>query len=263
MKIGIVGAAGRMGRALVEETLILDGCDLAGGIVRNKSEFEGMDLGSLVNLEPVGINASASIPHLVEISDAIIDFSNPKTSIETASLCADSHTVHVIGTTGFEDAEKAELQSFAKRTPIIWSANMSIGVNILQMLVEKTAALLDDDYDIEVLEMHHCRKVDAPSGTALALGQAAAKGRNVDLKDTAKKSRDGIIGARPQGEIGFATLRGGDVIGDHTVIFAGSGERIELSHKASNRRIYAKGALKAALWARDKEAGFYSMADVF
>lgn len=262
MKIGIIGCTGRMGQALVEEIMLSNDCEISGGAVRESSEFVGMDVGVLAGCDSVGINATGSIETLFEHSDAVIDFSNPSASLQAARIASTHKKIHIIGTTGFSDEQMAELAEFAKNTVMVWSANMSIGVNILMGLTEQVAGILDDSYDIEILEMHHCRKVDAPSGTALALGKSAAAGRKVNLSDVGARSRDGIIGARPPGEIGFATLRGGDVIGEHTVIFAGDGERVELAHKASNRKIYARGAVRAAKWGKDKKPGLYSMKNV-
>jgi 4-hydroxy-tetrahydrodipicolinate reductase len=258
-KIGIVGCSGRMGRMLLAEAYNNQDVTLTGGTSRSQ---EGNDIGTLINEDNLGISVSNNIESLVQKSDAIIEFTTPELTLKIADLCAKYHKIHVSGTTGLTDAERNKLAEYAKNTKIIWSTNMSIGVNLLNSLVEKVAKTLDLTYDIEIVEMHHNKKVDAPSGTALTLGEYAAKGRNVVLNDVASRSRDGIIGARPQGEIGFATLRGGDVIGDHTVIFAGQGERIEISHKASNRTIYAKGAVKACIWAKNKPNGLYSMADV-
>lgn len=262
MKIGIIGCTGRMGKALIEEVMINSNCELSGGAVRGGSEFVGMDIGVLAGIQAVGINSTGSLETLFEQSDAVIDFSNPAASLQAARIAAEKKKIHIIGTTGFSQEEMASLTEFAKNTVIVWSANMSIGVNILMALTEQVAELLDDSYDIEIVEMHHCRKIDAPSGTALALGRSAAAGRKVDLGDVAQKSRDGIIGARPRGEIGFATLRGGDVVGEHTVMFAGDSERIELTHKASNRKIFTRGAVKAAIWGKGRKAGLYSMKDV-
>lgn len=262
MKIGIVGCTGRMGKALVEEILLNSECELSGGAVRPNSAFVGMDVGILAGIDSVGINSIGSIEHLFDASDAVIDFSNPETSMKCAAVAAKKGKIHVIGTTGFSDEEQKKLKEYAADTKIIWSANMSIGVNILSAITEQVASILDENYDIEIVEMHHCHKVDSPSGTALLLGNAAAKGRNVKLDDVARKSRDGIIGARPRGEIGFATLRGGDVVGEHTVMFAGDGERVELTHKASSRKIFSRGAIRAALWAKGRKNGFYSMKDV-
>jgi 4-hydroxy-tetrahydrodipicolinate reductase len=262
MKIGIVGCTGRMGKALIEAVSSNTNCELSGGAVRANSDFVGMDIGSLAGIAPVGINSCGSLESLFENSDAVIDFSSPEVSLKAAAIAAAQKKIHVIGTTGFSEEQKSKLAGYAKDTVIIWSANMSIGVNIIAALTEQVAAILDDSYDIEIVEMHHCHKVDAPSGTALLLGESAAHGRKVALADVARKSRDGIIGARPRGEIGFSTIRGGDVVGEHTVMFAGDSERIEITHKASSRKIFAKGAVRAALWAKGKKSGFYGMKDV-
>lgn len=262
MKIGIIGCTGRMGKAIIEEIMLNSRCEISGGAVRIDSEFVGMDVGALAGIEPIGINATGSIEALFDASDAVIDFSNPAASMQAARIASDRKKIHVIGTTGFSPEDMETLKSLAKNNVIIWSANMSVGVNILLAITEQVASLLDDSYDIEILEMHHCRKIDSPSGTALALGNSAAVGRKVNLDNVEQRSRDGIIGARPRGEIGFATLRGGDVVGEHTVMFAGDGERIELTHKASNRKIFSRGAVKAALWGKDKKPGLYSMRDV-
>jgi 4-hydroxy-tetrahydrodipicolinate reductase len=186
----------------------------------------------------------------------------PAASIHHAELVARHGKALVIGTTGLAPAETAAIEGFARQTPIVWAPNMSLGVNLLLGLVEQVAASLGPDWDIEIVEMHHRNKVDAPSGTALGLGRAAAKGRGVVLDEVAVRSRDGLTGAREAGTIGFATLRGGDVIGDHTVVFAGNSERVELTHKATDRRVFAKGAVRAALWLRGKPAGLYGMKDV-
>lgn len=262
MKIGIIGCSGRMGKALIEAVYFSEDATLSGGTVRPDSTFAGVDLGTLAGIEPISINTTSHIETLIKESDAVIDFTSPDLSLNVAEHAAAHKVAHICGTTGFSDAEKEKLAEFAKQTPIVWAANMSVGVNLLQMLVQQVASVLNEDYDIEVLEMHHCRKVDAPSGTALMLGEAAAKGRKVPLGDVARKSREGIIGPRPRGEIGFATLRGGDVVGEHTVMFAGDSERIELTHKASDRKIFAKGALRAALWSKGKAPELYSMIDV-
>lgn len=262
MKIGIVGCTGRMGKALVEEINLNLNTKLSGGAVRPTSDFVGIDIGSLAGLDPVGINAVGSLEKLFEQSDAVIDFSKPEVSLECAKIAAQLGKIHVIGTTGFSTQEIEKLKKYAEKTRIIWSGNMSMGINILSAVVEQVAAILDDSFDIEIVEMHHCRKVDAPSGTAILLGESVARGRKVKLEKVARKSRDGIIGPRPSGEIGFSTIRGGDVVGEHTVMFAGDGERIEFTHKASSRRIFAKGGVRAALWAKGRKKGFYSMKDV-
>ncbi len=195
-------------------------------------------------------------------ADCVIDFSAPEYTVGLAALAASQRKILVSGTTGLVSAQKEALIRAGEHTRVLWSANMSLGVNLLMALVEHTAAKLGNDTDIEILEMHHRHKVDAPSGTALALGEAAARGREVNLQDVAVRSRDGITGARKAGDIGFATLRGGDVIGEHTVMFASTGERLELSHQASSRDVFANGALTAALWLAAKPNGFYTMRDV-
>jgi len=259
MKIGITGGTGRMGRQLIQDVLDNHLCKLTG--VTSKSAA-GEDVGSLLGHAATGIIIHQDLEKLVRESDAIIDFSAPINTLACARLAAEMGKIHVIGTTGMNEDQQAQIKSYASRTAIVYSANMSIGVNLLVGLVEQAARILGTDYDIEIVEMHHKHKVDSPSGTALALGEAAAKGRGIALKTASILSREGVIGARPEGKIGFATLRGGDVIGDHTVIFAGEGERIEISHKASSRHIYVKGAIRAALWAKGQKPGLYSMKDV-
>ncbi|NUB28429.1 4-hydroxy-tetrahydrodipicolinate reductase [Azospirillum brasilense] len=262
MKIGVVGCAGRMGQMLVREIAATPGCTLAGGTERVGGPALGKDIGVLAGLEPLGVVAIDDAAALFAEADAVIDFTSPEASVRHAALAAQSQTVLVIGTTGIGPAQQEPIAQAATHTPIVQSPNMSLGVNLLLALVEQVGRALGDDYDIDILEMHHRNKVDAPSGTALGLGRAAAAGRGVALEDVWQKVRDGHTGVRPRGEIGFATLRGGDVIGDHTVVFAAEGERVELTHKASGRQIYAKGAVRAALWANDKQPGLYSMKDV-
>jgi len=262
MKIGIVGCAGRMGRMLIQEILFTPSVKLSGGTERAGAAAVGQDLGTLVGARPAGVVATTDAPGLFAISDVVIDFTMPAITLVNAELAAATGKALVIGTTGLTDADKATIAAAAKKTAIVQSPNMSVGVNALLALTERLAATLSDDYDIEILEMHHSAKVDAPSGTALGLGESAAKGRGKKLADIARRTRDGNVGPRPTGEIGFATLRGGDVVGDHTVIFATQGERVELSHKASSRDIFAKGAVRAALWCKGRAPGLYSMRDV-
>jgi len=262
MKIGVVGCAGRMGQMLVREIAATAGCTLAGGTERPGGPALGKDLGLLAGIDELGVVAIDDAAALFALSDAVIDFTSPDSTVRHAALAAQSETALVVGTTGLTPVQQAAIATAATHTPVIQSPNMSLGVNLLLALVERVAATLGDEFDIDVLEMHHRNKVDAPSGTALGLGRAAAAGRGVELEDVWQKVRDGHTGVRPQGEIGFATLRGGDVIGDHVVMFAGDGERIELTHKASGRQIYAKGAVRAALWAQDKTPGLYSMKNV-
>ena len=262
MKIAVMGVAGRMGRELVRAVCEAKGCTIAGATEMPSSPAMGLDIGTLAGLEPLGIAVTADPLELIARSDAILDFTIPKVSVEFAGLAANARIVHVIGTTGFGPADEAAIKAAARHAIIVKAGNMSLGVNLLAAVARKVAAALDEDFDIEIVEMHHGRKVDAPSGTALMLGTAAAEGRKIDLAARSTRIRDGHTGERRRGDIGFATLRGGDVIGDHTVIFAGPGERVELTHKASNRSIFARGAVKAALWGHGKTPGLYSMADV-
>jgi 4-hydroxy-tetrahydrodipicolinate reductase len=203
-----------------------------------------------------------SAGELIRASDVAIEFSVPAATASHATLAAELGTPLVIGTTGLSAAETAAVRAAATRIPIVWAANTSLGINLLLGLVEQAAARLGPDWDIEIMEMHHRGKVDAPSGTALALGRAAAAGRGVALDAVAQRGRDGITGARKSGDIGFAALRGGDAVGDHHVIFAGAGERLELSHRATNRAIYAKGAVRAARWVIGQPPGLYGMKEV-
>lgn len=262
MRVGVIGCAGRMGRTNVREVLSSPDMTLAGGVERPGHAAIGSDLGVLAGLDPIGLAASDDVAALAASADAVIEFSSPEATLANAAICAEHGCAHIIGTTGLSDAQARELRTVAARIPIVWAPNMSLGVNLLLGLVEQVAQALDPSFDIEILEMHHRGKVDAPSGTALALGRAAARGRGVELDAVARRVRDGITGARPTGEIGFAVLRGGDVVGDHRVVFAGPGERIELAHLASDRRIYARGAVHAARWAIGRAPGLYGMAEV-
>jgi 4-hydroxy-tetrahydrodipicolinate reductase len=262
LAIGIVGSAGRMGRMvaqIVEETA---GCALAGGTEHEGSDVIGRDLGELAGIGAKGLPVGDDPAALFAAADAVVDFTTPAALLVHAGLAQETRTAYVVGTTGLGPEHEAALDAAAGEAAVMQAANMSLGVNLLSALVERVAAALDSSYDIEILEMHHRHKVDAPSGTALALGRAAASGRGVELDAVAQKVRDGVTGPRRAGDIGFATLRGGDVAGEHSVIFAGEGERLELTHKAGNREIFARGAVRAALWCRDKPAGRYTMGDV-
>lgn len=256
MKLAIAGAGGRMGRVLTRIIQETEGCAVAGGLEPKGSPLVGTEMGS------TGATISDDPAALFKNIDGIVDFTVPAATLSLVEHSARAGIVHVIGTTGIDAAGEEKIRAAGKSARIVKSGNMSLGVNILASLVRKAAQALGDDFDIEVLEMHHRHKIDAPSGTALLLGQAAAEGRKIDLGKRSVRSRDGHTGARPQGDIGFATLRGGSVVGDHTVIFAGASERIEFSHKAESRDIFAHGAVKAALWARGQKPGFYSMTDV-
>lgn len=262
MKIGIVGCAGRMGRMLGKVIGETAGADLAGGTEAPGSEFIGADLGEISGAKRSGIAVTDDPAAMFAAVDLVIDFTIPAATVKHAALAAEAGTAMVIGTTGLSDAQMHDIGRAAEKVAIVHAGNMSLGVNLLVGLAEQVAAALGPAFDIEVLEMHHKHKIDAPSGTALMLGKAAAKGRGVDHNAAAVMSREGETGARPDGAIGYATLRGGDVVGEHTVIFAGPGERIEISHKAADRGIFAHGAVTAALWTEGKAAGLYTMRDV-
>ncbi len=262
MKLAIAGAAGRMGRVLTRIVHETPGATVAGGLEPAGSPHIGADMGELAGISRLGTAITSDPLTLFTQIDGIIDFTVPAATLALAELAAQARIVHVIGTTGIDGAGETKIKAAARHARIVKSGNMSLGVNLLASMVRKVAAALGEDFDIEVLEMHHKHKIDAPSGTALLLGQAAADGRAIDLKARSVRSRDGHTGARPVGDIGFATLRGGSVVGDHTVMFAGPAERIELAHRAESRDIFARGAVKAALWAKDKKPGLYSMMDV-
>ncbi|MFO1190024.1 MAG: 4-hydroxy-tetrahydrodipicolinate reductase [Alphaproteobacteria bacterium] len=262
VRIGVVGCAGRMGRMLLKETLATLGAVLIGGTEGKGHSAIGQDLGVLAGVDPIGVTCGDDPAVLFAAADAVLDFTVPAATIAHARLAAQAKAVHVVGTTGI-DAEGVEaLKRAGRHCPVVFAPNMSVGVNLLLGLVEQAAAALDQSFDIEIVEMHHRHKVDAPSGTALALGEAAARGRKVDLAAVSARARDGHTGERRPGDIGFAVLRGGDVPGDHTVIFAADGERIEISHRAGGRHIFARGAVRAALWGVGRKPGFYSMKDV-
>ena len=262
MRLIIAGAAGRMGRALIRLVGETDGLTLCGALEHEGSPSLGQDAGRLAGGPDSGVLVSDEALPLVVEADGIIDFSTPATSVALLALAAQARIVHVIGTTGFASDDLAKLKAAARHATIVRSGNMSLGVNLLAALTRQTARVLGTSFDVEIVEMHHRMKVDAPSGTALMLGEAAAEGLGVQLADSAVRGRDGVTGARASATIGFAALRGGTVVGDHSVIFAGEGERIELSHRAEDRAIFARGALKAAMWARGRKPGLYSMADV-
>jgi len=262
MRLIVAGAGGRMGRTLIHAIAATDGVTLAGAVEAGDSAVIGRDAGELAGLGKNGVTVAAGIEPLLERADGLVDFTVPAATRVFAELIARKGLVHVIGTTGLSKEDEALVATAARRAIVVKSGNMSLGVNLLAALVKRAARTLDENFDIEILEMHHNKKVDAPSGTALMLGRAAAEGRGVDLAQRSVKGRDGHTGARCAGDIGFAALRGGTVVGDHSVIFAGTAERIELSHKAEDRMIFARGALRAALWACGQKPGLYSMADV-
>ncbi|MBI1386011.1 MAG: 4-hydroxy-tetrahydrodipicolinate reductase [Rhizobiales bacterium] len=262
MRLAVIGAAGRMGRQLIETIDAVPGARLTGAIERPGSEWIGRDAATLAGLPECGVPVTDDPLALIVDVDGIIDFTSPATSVACAGLAAQARIVHVIGTTGFSADDEKALAAAARHATIVKAGNMSLGVNLLTQLTRQVAAALGADFDIEIVEMHHRHKVDAPSGTALMLGGAAAEGRGIDLAERSVRSRDGHTGPRREGDIGFATLRGGSVVGDHTVVFAGQGERIELTHRSADRTIYARGAVKAALWGRGRGPGLFSMVDV-
>jgi 4-hydroxy-tetrahydrodipicolinate reductase len=262
IKVGIVGCAGRMGQMLVTQVNATKGCIVAGATEHTGHSAIGQDVGTLPGLGPLGVIVGDDAVLMIATVDVVIDFTTPEATLKHVRLAAQAGAAIVIGTTGISDEQGEELSRAARHVPVVWAPNMSVGVTLLLALTEHVARVLDDSFDIEVLEMHHRQKVDSPSGTALGFGRAAAAGRNANLGDVKQAVRDGYTGERPVGEIGFATLRGGDVVGDHTVIFAGDGERIELSHKAASRKNFAAGAVRAMQWTAGRAPGLYSMRHV-
>ncbi len=260
--IVITGGSGRMGQMLIKTVMASDKCHLAGVLERTGHTWVGQDVGSAMGSTAIGITVSDDALAQFAKAQAVIDFTAPAATVSFAGLAAQARAVHVIGTTGLSDDDLTAINLAAHHAVIVRAGNMSLGVNLLTKLTEKVAAALDDDFDIEIIEAHHNQKVDAPSGTALMLGEAAAKGRGVTLADVTDSGRDGITGARKRGDIGFAAIRGGDIVGEHDVLFAALGERITLRHVATDRAVFARGALKAALWGQDKAPGEYNMMDV-
>ena len=262
ISVGIIGVAGRMGNMLAKQVHSAPGCRVGGGIDHAGSPFQGQDIGTLAGVGELGLPVTESLDDLLGSVDVVIEFTLPEATVAHAHAVAARGVPMVIGTTGLTNEQEAELAIAGGKTPIVFAPNMSIGVTLLFELVEKVAATLDNDYDIEIVEMHHNQKIDAPSGTAIGLGRAAARGRKVDFDEAAVLSREGITGVREPGTIGFATLRGGDVIGEHSVIFAGAGERIEMGHKAGGRHLFADGAVRAARWVVDQKPGLYTIRNV-
>jgi 4-hydroxy-tetrahydrodipicolinate reductase len=261
IRVTVAGASGRMGRTLVRALAEAEDMRLAFALERPGHSALGEDAGVLAGLQANGIKLSSDTLDALAASDAVLDFTAPAASVAVSELAAQARIVHVIGTTGFGESDLARLKASARHAVIVKSGNMSLGVNLLAALVREAAKALPN-FDVEIVETHHRMKVDAPSGTALLLGEAAAAGRGISLQDHAVRGRDGQTGARPDGDIGFASLRGGTVVGDHTVTLAGPFERIELTHRAEDRMIFAKGALQAARWGQGKKPGLYAMSDV-
>ena len=260
--IVITGASGRMGQMLIRTVLESDKARLVGAIERAGHDWIGKDVGEAMGGAAIGVTVTDEPLEAFAKAQAVIDFTAPAATLQFAKLAAQARAVHVIGTTGMSDEDIAQLGPCARHAVIVRAGNMSLGVNLLVQLTKKVAAALDEDFDIEVIEAHHHHKVDAPSGTALMLGEAAAEGRGVDLAEVSDRGRDGITGARKRGDIGFTAIRGGDIVGEHDVLFAAAGERITLRHVATDRAIFARGALKAALWGQSQKPGEYDMMDV-
>ncbi|WP_050930351.1 4-hydroxy-tetrahydrodipicolinate reductase [Aestuariivita boseongensis] len=258
----VTGASGRMGQQLAQMIRASDKARLVGAVERKGHDWVGQDLGVAMGGARLGVTVTDDPLEAFAQAQGVLDFTAPAATLEFAKLAAQARLVHVIGTTGFTEAELETLKPAARHAVIVRAGNMSLGVNLLTQLTKKVAEALDDDFDIEIIEAHHNQKVDAPSGTALMLGEAAAEGRGISLADVSDRGRDGITGARAKGQIGFSAIRGGDIVGEHDVMFAGPGERIILRHVASDRSLFARGALKAALWGQGKPPGEYDMLDV-
>jgi 4-hydroxy-tetrahydrodipicolinate reductase len=258
----VTGASGRMGQTLIRLALESDKLRLVGCVVRSGNPWVGRDVGEAMGGPAVGVTVTDDALEAFAKAQAVIDFTTPATTVEFAALAAQARAVHVIGTTGLEPDHLARIEAASRHAVIVRAGNMSLGVNLLVRLTQKVAAALDADWDVEIVEAHHRMKVDAPSGTALMLGAAAAQGRGVSLDNSRVSGRDGITGARPKGTIGFSAIRGGDIVGEHDVIFAGEGERVILRHLATDRAIFARGALRAAVWGQGQKPGQYDMMDV-
>mgnify|MGYP001339481809 FL=1 len=261
-RIAVMGAAGRMGKTLIEAVQLVDGASLSAAIDRADSSLVGADVGELVAQGKIGVNLAGDLNAVLDQFDVLIDFTHPSVTLKNLEICRQAGKSMVIGTTGFSPEEKQLLAEAGKQIPIVFAANFSVGVNLCLKLLDTAARVLDDDVDIEIIEAHHRHKVDAPSGTALRMGEVVANALGRDLQKVAVYGREGQTGARERETIGFATVRAGDVVGDHTVLFAADGERVEITHKASSRMTFAKGAVRAALWLQDRQPGLYDMQDV-
>ncbi|MEH6445282.1 MAG: 4-hydroxy-tetrahydrodipicolinate reductase [Oceanospirillaceae bacterium] len=261
-RIAVIGAAGRMGKVLIEAIQLHPQLNLGGAVVNTSSTLIGVDAGELAGVGKLTVPCVASLEESKDDFDLLIDFTTPALTMANLEFCVANNKAIVIGTTGLNESQKATLVAAAKIIPIVFASNMSVGMNLCFKILETVAATLGDDYDVEIIETHHRHKVDAPSGTAVSLGEVVAKALDRNLKEHAVYGREGIIGPRTKKEIGFETIRAGDVVGDHTVLFANEGERIEITHKASSRMTFAKGATRAAAWLNAKDAGLYNMQDV-
>ena len=261
-RIAVMGAAGRMGKTLIEAVSLAEGAKLCAAIDRTDSSLVGADAGELVGLGKVGVTLAGDLNAVINDFDVLIDFTHPSVTLKNLEVCRQAGKAMVIGTTGFTPEEKQQLSEAAKQIPIVFAANFSVGVNLCLKLLDTAARVLGDDVDIEIVEAHHRHKVDAPSGTALRMGEVVANALGRDLQKVAVYGREGQTGARERETIGFATVRAGDVVGDHTVLFAADGERVEITHKASSRMTFAKGAVRSALWLAGRDAALYDMQDV-
>lgn len=262
VRIAVTGAAGRMGKTLIEAVAAADGCELTAAIERPESSLIGADAGELAGLGKNGVAVVADLNAVINDFDVLIDFTAPAATVANARACAAAGKKIVIGTTGCTDEDKAAIAESAQQSAACMATNFSTGVNLCFKLAKEAAAILGDDYDVEIVEAHHRHKVDSPSGTALSLGEAVAEGLGRDLKKVAIYGREGVIGARERETIGFATVRGGDVVGDHTVMYMADGERVEITHKASSRMSFARGAVRAANWIATQQTGLFDMQDV-
>ncbi len=262
IRVAIIGVTGRMGRALIEAVILNQETELTLPVARYGHSMVGEDVGRLIGLQPFGVSIEHDIFSFVDRFDTVIDFSEPVSSMQVLKICRETRKSLVIGTTGFSHQQKQAIEKAAKDIPVVYSPNMSVGVNLSLKLLEMTAKVMGDYTDIEVIEAHHRHKVDAPSGTALRMGEVIAKTLGRDLQDCAVYGREGHTGERDRKTIGFSTIRAGDIVGEHTVMFAGEGERVEVTHKASSRMTFANGAVRAALWLEGKTNGLYDMQDV-
>ncbi|WP_370262483.1 4-hydroxy-tetrahydrodipicolinate reductase [Limnobacter sp.] len=261
MKIAIAGASGRMGKTLIEAVIQHPDCSLAGAFDLPAATCLGRDAGDFMGAQ-TGILITDNIESALQGADVLIDFTRPEGTLKHLEICQRLGVKAVIGTTGFEPKQLEQLKSFAKHMAMVWSPNMAVGVNATFKLLEVAAKILNQGYDIEIIEAHHNKKVDAPSGTALRMGEVIAQSIGVDLKDVGVFAREGITGERQHGTIGFSTIRGGDIVGDHTVLFAGTGERIEITHKSASRMTYAQGSIRAASYLMQHPTGMFDMQDV-
>jgi 4-hydroxy-tetrahydrodipicolinate reductase len=262
IRIGIAGAAGKMGGRITALSKEYEGIHVAAAFEKKGHRRIGLDVGSLAGIGEIGVMLSGGVEEIIDTVDMIVDFTSVDSTKENLRVAADKGRAMVIGTTGFSKSDLIEIEPFVTRIPCVMASNMSLGVNLLLKVLGDVAKVLGDDYDIEIIEAHHRQKKDAPSGTAMKMAQVIADAVNRNLEAVANYGRKGIIGARPQNEIGIQTVRAGDIVGEHTVLFGGLGERIEITHKASSRDTFARGALKAALWLKNQPEGLYDMQDV-